>query len=480
MQAHGIFAMDSEQRQFDLFRDEVKKYCEKIGCQDLTFTNKELKQLEWYQTSPIVSPESQGKEHFDPLHFEIKRAIARLFSFELMLQGGHEAYQRFVKDQPEQDRLGEDDFNRLAAEAKALNEDVKTVVRLSCLFTISKKAREIVTQHGVMTDDSEEFLTEVAGGIIKEEINKNEFPITSDLTTTQIGLLIKIYWPKMHLRGMIQTEGPDNITARFNEGIAAGAFSAADFTAWKWRWYVNSFGFQLGSGAKYYDKNIHLLTQMVIVELQKSFEQSGYSYLDGYLAERARLAEIESEDQPTDRAILLQEKYFLGHLAAFSNKVHVIDIHSGLSLVKGYVNYQTENQSDDLARRYHTWRKNENAVTPTYVTSVYSNAYALIYKQHIDEGAEPKFACEYALQESTHFICFVLSKLYEYPCELKISLRDFANGLEPALRAWRENHKSLELQLHLQSNGQYQFLPRVVGQALENATDEEKPRCGMQ
>ncbi len=442
MQAHSLFSVTKTPA--ELFRDEVNKYCTAQGIA-LTLTQNELAQLNLFMTSTIVTPEVGDKAMYDPLHFEIKRALARRFSFELLLQGGEAAHQKFIKEQSETARITLEDFTMLAEEAKALSEDVKIVIRVSCFLSINEQSKTMLVRYN-LSNDSEEFLTQLADLLNKEDI-KHLLPITQELTETQLQLLRKIYWPKMHLRGMVQTEGYDNITANFHQGIASGEFSHADFKAWKWRWITTSCGFAAGSGAKYYDTNIHFLTMLVSRELGKSFTTPN-AYLDGYLLDRARLAGL------TNKMLYPNEKYLLGHMVAFSNKVHILNPEQGDIVFHAYREYRGESQDEGtLATVYENIRKKPEAVAATYVTSVYSNSYDILCNEQIAGGARSVDASAAALKESTLFMFYLLAKLYDLPCEKRASMQKLAmiTTLKPILAAWKKDHQSLELTINEQS-----------------------------
>jgi hypothetical protein len=114
-------------------------------------------------------------------------------------------------------------------------------------------------------------------------------------------------------------------------------------------------------------------------------------------------------------------------LAAFSNKVHVITFEMGSALLAGYVNYlyaqedYVSVESASLPELYTQVRKNPNAITPTYVTSVFSVAYDVIYKREGDKLAAD--ARTKALTESTQFICQVLTALYTLTLEMEAPRR---------------------------------------------------------
>jgi hypothetical protein len=446
---------------FEHFKEDVQRYCASIGAEQLRLTDNELLQLEWLVANTFITPEARTQATADPIPFEIKRAIARRFSFELLLKGDDASYQKFVAQQPEP-KLSQEHFNEISVDAKTLDDDEKVVIRLSCLLTLTVKARTLLSDKSP-SNDSEEFLTQLAGWLDTDAEVKRLFPIAQDLTPEQTRLLTKMYWPNTHLRHMLQTEGGDNMTASFTQGIKDGRFTVDDFLVLKWRWLTVAFGFAAGSGAKYYNADIHYLTQTVSMALEEylhlprltgaglehSFAREDYSFLNSYLIERAEQAGLRN-----DRVTLL-EKYFFGHLAAFSNQVHVLNDNLGSTVFAAYIKSQEDllvncSLEDSLAASYDQIRKNPQAVTPTYVTSVYSTAYDLLYNQQLQKGNSAGEARTQALYESTQFICHVLAELYKCDPTQRISLQAVAQktNLTPLLAAWQENHDSLNFSLN--------------------------------
>jgi hypothetical protein len=427
----------------DYFQDEINRYCASIGAADLALSEKELEQLEWLMATSFVTPEARAQNSADPLVFEIKRAIARRYSFELLIKGDEGSYQKFIAQQPEP-KLAKEDFEKLSTEARNLSDDEKSVIRLGCLLTTTDKARRLLMERNP-SNDSEEFLTQLATWLDADFNVQSLFPIAQGLTAVQTEMLTKMYWPNTHLRHMLQTEGGDNMTASLQAGIAQGDFTLQDFTVLKWRWLTVAFGFAAGSGAKYYNADIHYLTSLVNSELEKCFTVAGYSYLDGYLLQRAARAGLRNGDAE------LLDKYFFGHLVAFSNQVHVMNEDQGAIVFEAYIRAQQQmlDHEEKLAISYHRIRKNPAAVTPTYVTSVYSTAYDLVLNQRLADGKTREVAAAGALHESTQFICCILNNLYKHSPVQRISLADLAQKpkLTSVLAAWQQNHDSLEFKL---------------------------------
>lgn len=84
------------------YQEAIKKYCQTVGYTGFELTDKEIEQLSWYMESKIVTPEERSDVIFARLHFEIKRGLARYYSFVLILRGDDAAYRAFIKDQNSQ------------------------------------------------------------------------------------------------------------------------------------------------------------------------------------------------------------------------------------------------------------------------------------------------------------------------------------------------------------------------------------------
>ena len=441
MHAHSLFAPTSSQ----LFHDEIDKYCKQnnIG---LVLNENELDQLFLYMTSQHASPELRDAKISDPLHFEIKRSLARCWAFELLLQGDEAAHNKFVISQAQDVRLSWNDFSQLAQEAKSLTDETRQVIRASCFLTINEKLKTSLAEFN-LSKDSEEFLTQLSELLVKQNI-KHLIPLLRSFDEDSLQLLRKIYWPKMHLRAMIQTEGFDNITANFTAGILAGEFTQTDFTAWKWRWITASCGFRLGGGAIYYDTNIHFLTTMVLHSLARNFQVPDKSYLEEYLLDRARLAGISKPKFQYEEI----EYQLLGHMAAFSNQVHIVTLEKGALIMQAYNDYCTDSKDESsLAQNYCISRKTKT-IAPTYATSVYSNFYDISYKEQIKAGFNPRVAATSALYQSTLFMFYLFADLYRLTLDNRISLERLSKTdyLATVFPAWQEDNNCVSFTLNEQ------------------------------
>ncbi len=426
--------------EFGKFKLVVDQYCKTMNYHDLKLTNDEYMQLFGFMDDKQVTPEARGDELAAQLHFEIKRGLARRYSFELLLrdeQPSEDCYKEFTQAQALQNRLSFRDFSALSLEARALDSDVKALIRVSCFLYMNHSLKQTLKKHEyTLSTDSEEFLSQFASAISLNEELSAECEATKALTVSQRQLFPKMFWLNMHFRHMLYTEGGDSMTKTFSDAVAKGDFSKQDFLAWKWRWLTNLFGFQSGPAAKYYDSNLHFLAATIVVELEKILTDAHYSYLDHYLLKRAELAGF-NEDVKT-------EQQLLGHIAAYCNQVNVITPGLGKAILAGYNAYKAEfNDSGELALAYTSQRKDMAAITPTYVPAVINSAY-VVFKTKFNMTETD------SLKHASQFTCQVLSGLYALPHDKRISCMNLAKeaNLQVILAKWLENHRSFEFAMN--------------------------------
>lgn len=426
-----------KENEFVKFKQAIKKYCETMNYHDMNLTDDELAQLSGYMGSKVVTPEARAEDIIDKLHFEIKRGLARRYSFELLLRGDASSYEEFVQAQNKGAIIPLSVFKTLSEEARSLSADLRASITASCLLTINDTVMQALKENGhVLSNDSEEFLSQLIPVVSR---SNSLLPLARPLTPVQLNILQKMFWPTMHFRHMLYTEGGDNMSKSFSDGVIKGDFDKQDFLAWKWRWLTNLFGFQSGQGAKYYDAQTHFLAVTVIAELEKVLADPSYSYLDNYLLKRAELAGL-------NEAFSLNkvEQQLLGHLASYYNQVNILNPDLGSAIYAGYAEFKKEfDDAGKLAALYEDQRKDKLAVTPTYVPAVINTAY-LVFKNKfkMDDGE--------SLKNASQFMCQVLSGLYSLPHDKRISCMNLAKetNLQSILEKWFSNHQSFNFKLN--------------------------------
>lgn len=422
---HTIF----KQSDLEKFRQAILQYCEKLKYKQMCLTDNELLQLSWTMGNSITTPEVSIADILEKLNFEIQRGLARRYSFELLLRRDADAYEEFV--QAHNKKLSIEDFNTLAKEVQSLDKDMQAAIKVSCFLVTSERAKEELAEIGiVLSDDSEEFLSQFAQ-VAKDD--RKIFPITSSLNTQHLIYLQKLYWPNMHLRHMLYTEGGIAMTQSFKQGIKEGTFDQNAFTVWKWRWLTNLFGFQSGPGAKYYDATTHLLSSLVLSHLEKMLINPAYSYLENYLATRAQFAGLNKVEHHLNQ----QEQYLLAHIAAYYHRITILTPELGAALVSAYTELRDK---DALVRNYENQRNDLSAITPTYLPAVVNNAF--------DYFNKTKSASE-SIYQSCLFMLQLLQMIFTLPHNIRISCLKLADKktLEPVLDNWLQNKNSFEFKV---------------------------------
>lgn len=415
------------------FKSAVTAYCQTQDYQ-LALTEPEYSMLQGYIDSTTVTPEAREIEAVEKyLHFEIKRGLARRQAFECLLRGREQDYRAFIVGQPKECTLSRECFDELSREANTLPASLKDSIRISCFLSINNHLKAVLKKNEiVLSEDSEEFLTQLIPVIMKKP---ELFEFSARLTTEQFSQLEKMYWPTTHCRHMMYTEGGDSMSASLTDAVQKGLFTKADFSAWRWRWLTNLFGFQGGPGAKYYDANTHELTSLVMNALQELIDYPHQSFLDHYLNLRAEKAGFRLESEI--------EREFLGHLAAYFHQVHIITPDLGQLVMSGYQQYQANsNDQGELARLYRKFRQDKTNIVPTYVPAVLNNAYYIFLNKF-------EYSKEKSISVAVHFMCEVLSVLHQSNLNYRISLMNFAKveQLYPVLQIWLEYPEQLSFEI---------------------------------
>jgi hypothetical protein len=426
------------------------------------------------------SPEADKNVDPDFAHlpFEVKRSLARCYSFVLMLRGTHDAFIEFTRGQDQQNKLDYPRFQALHQEALKLGKEVQEVVRATaflikspqmtnvCQAYLFDDARLAFRKNNLSVDissDSEEFLSQFA--VIAAEVIMLT-PITSTLNESQRSLLLKAFWPNTHMRWLYSTEGGCNMTRDLQRGIQCNRFNhEVDFAVWLWRWRLNVAGLEGGPGAKFYDKYSDQLIEATVTELMKLFDKPEHQFLHDYLLKSA-------SDVPGLLDLEAAEKYFIGHIIAYLAYFHRVDLASPVNLaaiMRGYSQFKHAfDEKNAAANAYIHAIENENAVTPTYVPGVMDKALGLIKihyneidRRDLREGdavmLPDKFDISAVFKEfpmntpkvierTVQFMSQFMSVLYSSKLEKRISCMSLANteNLRLVLQSWLQDPASVQ------------------------------------
>lgn len=437
--------------QIQKFKQAVDAYLISRNYHDMQLSETEIEQLSWYMDSSLVTPEARETDLADKFHFEIKRGLARCYSMELLLRGDEKSYQEFVQSQrlvipfsenniDEMEKLlsesilSYENFQKYSKAIHQLSNEELALLRLSCFFTISNKAKEVLRENNItFSEDSEEFLSDISEIILRNyDKNKNLFPLTSNLTERQCKLLGKMYYRNLHLRHLMFAEGGVSMTESLSNGIKNGTFHEKEFELWKWRWLINLMGFKDAEVGKYFTAENEALTTVTLEKISNSFNDYNYQYLNDYLFERATKAGIQISKTTAS------ETKFLGYLVASFNELTIITPKYGQAMLKGYESFKAKYPSSEIVDNYNKKITDPKAVTHTYVPAVLNNAYLIFKKDH-------HLSDKNAVQQATKFMCEFLDKLLvfsqQFSHQVRISCMQVAriDTLKTTLNAWYNN-----------------------------------------
>jgi hypothetical protein len=395
------------------FGEMVQQYLQEHEMTDFVrLSENELAQLIFSHQTGGVSLTPQSGVKPSEIHFEVKRSLWRRYLFELILKNDQAAYNCFIKSQKAP--LSKENFDSLAKKANKLTDDQKTTIRVSCILTLSNPAKEIFAEFISKDDlnDSEKFLTQAA--LVLE--NRNELlPGTKELSPLQRKLLKFCYWPDSHFRHMMFTEGGENMFLSLQKASQENSDFEELYKMWEGRWLTNLFGFN--GNNLYYDNETHQIVTAIFKTLETCFSsakgvgnpaaffasapQPLVSYLD-WRNEQAgfkKISELESEEQ-----------LFLGHMAAFGNKVNILTPDIGAQVYIGYCQYR-EMAGKEVAKNYCEHFLRSVKQTPTYSPALLNAAYdILIDSQELKELLKTKNLTP--LGAATLYCCQILEKLY--------------------------------------------------------------------
>lgn len=380
------------------FKADILDYCQSQRYQ-LQLTDAEIEHLSWNVGNNYVSPEAgkNSNPEFPHLPFEIKRSLARCYSFVLLLRGNETDYREFIQAQDQSIALSFDEFRALSGEAKRLEPDAQTVIRATsfllgsnalrrnCRENMTDAMREALVQNQLpefVSEEGEEFISQFA---ILAAINPAISPITKAMSKAQNALLIKAYWPNLHMRWLYSTEGANNMTQSLANAVRDGQFNQdQDFAVWLWRWRLNVAGFQGGPAAKFYDSKSHHLIELMLAELRKLFVDHDYPFLEHYLQHTFQESRLPVHDLSSE------DINFVAHLITYLAYFHRVDIfkaENADALLAAYC--AAKKDGVNAAAVYALACGNQRAVTPTYVPGVMDTALGL-FKSYLDALTEEK------------------------------------------------------------------------------------------
>lgn len=410
------------------FRRQIEVFTQQHGY--ALPTSDEIEQLSWLEVQDISTPENRSGQPDVDLHFEVKRALARVQFWTLLLQGDYALYSQSFPS-----GLSEADFMSESQKARQMSQDQQAAVRASCFLFTSVKGQAMLKEKGYkVPEDSEMFLT--ALGTPGRDTG---FPVVDALTPAQRMQLKYAYWSETHLRQMLFSEGGVRMFQDLRQ--AQEQLNPQEFqdllSVWRMRWLTNLAGFRLdktGVGC-YLESTVYHRVQMLLEVLDILLEKnlSVEEVFQSYLQRRAQAATCVQASEPSALSNLL------GHLCALGD---VDDPERGRQLRQGYEVWKCLGGiQSDLVGQYDRFWRDPNNKTPTYTPALFNSVVACLENnQELADIARVHFKQDYSpVAVAAAFSSALLSSLCCNDMTQKIvSCRDLAliNNLPASLATW--------------------------------------------
>ncbi len=328
-------------------------------------TRQELKQLMWLQVNATTTPQASTTSLKSDLNYEIKRALARLAGFQLLIANSIGSYPIFANLRSNStDLLSEESFIILADQLQDLSESEKVSLRITCFFTLSDLAKtRLQNQRVKYTNDSEIFLSEMS--LLSVEELKALFPLFKQdhINDTVLSALQSAYWPGAHARHFYYLEGKDL-------GIPIQALKQRHVQAvrvWEMRWWLNLFGFNPSQA----------VTQTLFNQWEPLFtdlNQHPETALQNHFA-RVMALTLDGLTIPAD--FTDEDKRWVAHLAWFYTKGQ-LSIEERQGIVDSYARIKTTATGQSLLQNYNNFLTSSTTPTPTYTPALFTRVYEVI------------------------------------------------------------------------------------------------------
>lgn len=447
---------------YDQFKRDVEGYCRLHGMKHVALRDEDVQMLYLHHENEYRSPESDKNNEISRinLHPEVIRSLVRLASFQWMLSGTDDDYAAFTKAQGEMVKLERVRFTALSCELNSLDDDSREVIRASTILVRTTKiSANVKAKYDVALDaDGEAAITQ----LVKLAIDHPDVtPVTNQMKKSQRELLLKAFWPRLHMRWLYSTEGGAGMTNTLRAGIESGEFNQErDLKVWAWRWRLNVAGFHGGPGAKFYDGVSDDLINQAMLCLNKLYHDNHYQFLPDYLHEIAK--QTFKLDDPSHEVLTEHESLWFAHLAAFIAYYHRSQSsqHDKFQkMLEAYRDYKAATDAPlTLAAAYAEFISNDKLITPTYVPGVMDTALGIfrIYAEKPDAVipdaidlyelfSKPSTHDAEALYHTTYFMCQLSTALYRADLTKQLSCMQLASVkvLRDVLKDWLQHNKEV-------------------------------------
>lgn len=348
------------------FTTKIQTYwADKYPGVEHALTQHELKQLMWLQVNSTTTPQLSVVSLKNDLNYEIKRALARLAGFQLLMTNAENAYAAFANIwKASADLLDKNSFAVLANKLQILSETERAALRLTCFFTLSDLAKSRLKDKDISyTNDSEIFLSEMS--LLSTETLKRLFPLfRSELINDGVITTLQLaYWPGAHARHFYFLEGK-NLGPSIQ--ILKDQHPQAT-TVWEMRWWLNLFGFNPNQA----------VTQILYNQWEPLFtdlNQNPNTALQHHF-ERIMTKMLNELTIPTD--FTDADKKWVAHLAWFYTK-GVLTIDERQGMVDSYARLKATPIAPSVLQNYENFLSSPSAPTPTYTPALFTRVYEVI------------------------------------------------------------------------------------------------------
>ena len=352
--------------------ETLKEYIQNTYGERLAISDAQIEQLAWVMENPVRTPEMDAKndKKASGIHREVPRALARLYSLQLMRSGTDKAYQTFTAPQQGLESvLNRESFALLSSGISRLDEESYETLEAAVIIsavTLTPEARKRVSAvlKASYPEDSEKFLSFTAQKaaaiyplaeqvVQKYKSNGRKFKV--------------IYLADSHLRHMMYNEGSVSMYSVLREGLRTNKLSQADLELWYYRWVANIAGFRghLSSpGSLYLTQNTFMAMNQVKNILDRLRLKTDLNPMAVYLEHRGRWLGLYALTRKKDERLAL---------ASLGATLRLFTPSDGRALKQAFRGLSTRDQERWIR---HTGKQMAETgfPAPTYGPALFANA----------------------------------------------------------------------------------------------------------
>ncbi len=340
-----FFKIDGKAASLEIILSFAKK-----NYPDLSLQPAMLEQLLWLQANSVNTSQSNVQVNKEDVNIEVKRILARLYCFKLLMDGSLSAYLKFTQAQKNTVQLSNAHFKRLSCFIQDLSEASHESLLATCFITKSDEAIKNVPneQREELPVDSEQFISYMASNF------SHVFPICSLITKEAVELLPFAFHQGSHARYMLDMEGGNNMFSSLKQAIGSRTMSYEQYNLWFARWIINIAGLD---GHLNCNGSVYLTAPVArgIWALKSGLDQlwlnPNYPVIDDYLAFRQRELQVDNT--------------YVAYLGALMRKYEPTD---GVAIQMWFDGLNSEVQREKI-QAFNT-QLNQITVTPTFKPTV--------------------------------------------------------------------------------------------------------------